>query len=71
MGVMRHMVALTSLISEYENRPEHRPSAMSIRLNEYVRYTGVQSINQSINQSIDCQYRDKEIWHFLVDYFLA
>jgi hypothetical protein len=49
------MTALTNLISgcqdvtPFENRPEHRPSAMSIRENEYVRCTSVQSINQSIN----------------------
>jgi hypothetical protein len=54
MGMMRQWQHwLTSLISgcdtwPFENWPEHRPSAMSIRENGYVQYQSVQSINQSM-----------------------
>jgi hypothetical protein len=55
MGMMRqwqHWPVSSQDVTPSENRPEHLPSAMSIRYNGYVRYTSIQSINQSINQSI-------------------
>jgi hypothetical protein len=49
------MAVLTTLIfgcDTLENKPEHRPSAMSMQENGYVRYKNVQSsINQSVDQS--------------------
>jgi hypothetical protein len=40
-------------VTPSENKPKHRPSAMSIRYNGYVRNKSVQSTNQSTNQSIN------------------